>query len=87
MNTLTEKVIEFWDNLKDSYPESIKLEAADQLAGHFMGESAEIEFGLGYDPDADVLQLNEDDDLSGEFRTEEEDVEDSNDFDEEEEEE
>jgi hypothetical protein len=79
MNALTEKVIEFWDNLKESFPEGIKLEAADQLAAHFMGESAEIEFGLGYDPDQDDIEL---DDFSNEINTNVEDFESSNEFEE-----
>lgn len=76
MNLLTQKVVEFWDNIKDTFPEGTKLEAADQLAGHFMGESAEIEFGLGYDPDAEEI------DLDDEFPpgNAEEDFESSNDF-------
>ena len=45
MNNLTARVKEFWNELKDSYPEGEQVKAADDLAAFFMEEGPRIEFG------------------------------------------
>ena len=48
---LTTRVIEFWNELKASYPEGVQLKAADELTGHFMEVSTELDLGAGFNPD------------------------------------
>ena len=45
MNNLTEQVKEFWENLKEAYPQGEQVKAADDLAAFFMEEGPRIEFG------------------------------------------